>query len=77
MSTRLSENLTKEISKHIDGNLRYAVRSSGTFEDGNISSSAGQYSTKLGSIGVHSISTDILECWASNFSAQALIYRMY
>ncbi|XP_050541906.1 prodigiosin synthesizing transferase PigC-like isoform X3 [Daktulosphaira vitifoliae] len=76
MSTRLSEQLTREIFKNIVENQIYAVRSSGTLEDGDISSSAGQYLTKLGSIGIHSISTDILECWASNFSAQALIYRI-
>ncbi|VVC45766.1 ATP-grasp fold, subdomain 1,PEP-utilising enzyme, mobile domain,Pyruvate phosphate dikinase [Cinara cedri] len=54
----------------------YAVRSSGTFEDGESTSSAGQYVTKLGCAGrLDEVTAAILECWSSNFSARALTYR--
>lgn len=56
----------------------YAVRSSGTFEDGQSTSSAGQYVTVLGCAGrLDEVTAAILECWSSNFSAQALTYRKY
>lgn len=56
----------------------YAIRSSGIFEDGQSTSSAGQYVTVLGCAGcLDEVTAAILECWSSNFSAQALTYRKY
>ncbi|XP_050419567.1 uncharacterized protein LOC126832726 isoform X2 [Adelges cooleyi] len=75
LSSEVNRELSDEISLSITENQPYAVRSSGTFEDGDVASSAGQYTTKLGSVALGSIISDVLECWASNFSAHALIYR--
>ncbi|XP_026822720.1 uncharacterized protein LOC113560827 [Rhopalosiphum maidis] len=75
-STKLCVELLEAISNGVSEHRVYAVRSSGTFEDGESTSSAGQYITKLGCAGRTSeVAAAILECWSSNFSARALTYR--
>lgn len=74
----MSTELMEEISNSVHESGVYAIRSSGTFEDGESTSSAGQYVTKLGCAGHwDDIAAAILECWSSNFSARALTYRKY
>uniref|UniRef100_A0A2H8TRJ0 Putative phosphoenolpyruvate synthase n=1 Tax=Melanaphis sacchari TaxID=742174 RepID=A0A2H8TRJ0_9HEMI len=75
-STKLCAELLEAISDSVSEHRVYAVRSSGTFEDGKLTSSAGQYITKLGCAGHTSkVAAAVLECWSSNFSARALTYR--
>ncbi|CAH1725995.1 unnamed protein product [Aphis gossypii] len=75
-STKLCAELLEAISNGVSKYRVYAVRSSGTFEDGESTSSAGQYITKLGCAGrTYEIAEAVLECWSSNFSARALTYR--
>lgn len=76
MSVELLEEISNSVEDGDTGTV-YAVRSSGAFEDGQWSSSAGQYVTKLGSVGPRAVAADVLECWSSNFSARALTYRKY
>ncbi|MCB9139978.1 MAG: phosphoenolpyruvate synthase [Caldilineaceae bacterium] len=54
----------------------YAVRSSATAEDLPAASFAGQYDTYLNVLGEDAILTHISKCWASLFSARAVIYRL-
>jgi len=76
--TKLCAELLEAISNGVSEHHVYAVRSSGTFEDGESTSSAGQYITKLGCAGrTCEIAEAVLECWSSNFSARALTYRKY
>ncbi|KAL5244778.1 hypothetical protein ACI65C_012188 [Semiaphis heraclei] len=75
-STKLSAELLEAISNGVSAHRVYAVRSSGTFEDGESTSSAGQYVTMLGCTGrTCDIVAAVLKCWSSNFSARALTYR--
>ncbi|XP_022162684.1 uncharacterized protein LOC111028371 isoform X1 [Myzus persicae] len=75
-STKLCTELMEAISNGVSEHCVYAVRSSGTFEDGESTSSAGQYITMLGCTGrTCDIAAAVLECWSSNFSARALTYR--
>lgn len=74
----MSPTLMEEISNGVHECGVYAIRSSGTFEDGESTSSAGQYITKLGCTGYRDeIVAAVLECWSSNFSARAVTYRKY
>jgi pyruvate,water dikinase len=52
-----------------------AVRSSATTEDLPDASFAGQQSTFLNGQGVEGLFTAIKECWASLWTAQAIVYR--
>ncbi|XP_060861181.1 uncharacterized protein LOC132938394 isoform X3 [Metopolophium dirhodum] len=75
-STKLCAELLEAISNSVNEHRVYAVRSSGTFEDGESTSSAGQYVTILGCTGrTCNIVEAVIECWSSNFSARALTYR--
>ncbi|CAI6346497.1 unnamed protein product [Macrosiphum euphorbiae] len=75
-STKLCAKLLEAISIGVNEDRVYAVRSSGTFEDGESTSSAGQYVTILGCNGrTCNIVEAVIECWSSNFSARALTYR--
>jgi len=77
-SSKPSIELLEAISNGIRERGVYAVRSSGTFEDGERTSSAGQYATVLGCTGRPAdVVAAVLECWSSNFSARALTYRKY
>jgi len=77
-STKLCAELQEAISNGVNEHRVYAVRSSGTFEDGESTSSAGQYVTILGCTGrTCNIVDAVIECWSSNFSARALTYRKY
>jgi pyruvate,water dikinase len=58
-----------------DTALRVAVRSSAVSEDGQAASFAGQYETYLGVSGVDDVLLHVRRCWASGFSAHALVYR--
>ncbi len=59
-----------------DGDTAVAVRSSGSDEDGDSASFAGQYATFLGVQGDEAIEQAILDCWRSFFSAHALAHRV-
>lgn len=73
-SSKMSAELLEAITKFVHESNVYAVRSSGTFEDGESTSSAGQYTTVL-DCQSGDVAAAVLECWASNYSAQALTYR--
>ncbi|MDO6433452.1 phosphoenolpyruvate synthase [Flavitalea sp. BT771] len=54
----------------------FAVRSSATAEDLPTASFAGQQDTYLNIVGEEAILTHISKCWASLFTARAVIYRL-
>ena len=72
-SVEFSDNLKKEIEKLTDKDKLYAVRSSGTKEDLDNYSFAGQYQTFL-NIKKEDILTKIIECYKSMFSEVILSY---
>lgn len=53
----------------------FAVRSSAVGEDSIETSAAGQMKTVLGAKGLHSICAAIVECWSSQFSQEAVMYK--
>ncbi|XP_072169150.1 rifampicin phosphotransferase-like [Diadema setosum] len=57
------------------GQRRFAVRSSATGEDTSEMSAAGQLTTILGVKGYDKIIEAVQQCWASQFSFQAVQYR--
>lgn len=72
-SFELSETTKKEIEKRLDSKKVYAVRSSGTKEDLEEHSFAGQYETFL-NVKKISIIRKIIECYKSMFSETILTY---
>ena len=78
-TTPIPEDITAEISTYLSKfgeKEAYAVRSSATAEDLPSASFAGQQDTYLNVIGKEAILTHISECWASLFTARAIIYRL-
>ena len=75
--------IPKDISEEIAGHLTkfgkkdaFAIRSSATAEDLPTASFAGQQDTYLNIIGKEVILKHISKCWASLFTARAVIYRL-
>lgn len=57
------------------GPPRVAVRSSGTAEDGETASFAGQYATYLNVCGLASVQQAVVRCWESEDAARVQAYR--
>eukprot|EP01080_Neovahlkampfia_damariscottae_P005565 gene5565-9383_t len=70
----MPEDLEKEILEKTDEKLSYAVRSSGTAEDTEEFSFAGQYETYL-NIDIKQIIKHVKLCWSSLFTERGIIYR--
>jgi rifampicin phosphotransferase len=73
------EEVTEEIIRHLTKSGEqhaYAVRSSATAEDLPTASFAGQQDTYLNIVGRESILKHIRKCWASLFTARAVMYRI-
>jgi len=60
-----------------DAEVRLAVRSSATDEDGLQASFAGQHETYLNVVGLEALCGAIVGCWASAHSSQAEAYRRH
>jgi phosphohistidine swiveling domain-containing protein len=60
---------------HVGGGA-VAVRSSGSDEDGQATSFAGQYATFLNIVGLNEVVRSVRACWVSAYSARALRYRL-
>jgi pyruvate,water dikinase len=71
----ISEEITRFLSR-FDAKGAFAVRSSATAEDLPTASFAGQQDTYLNVIGVEAILQHISKCWASLFTARAVLYRV-
>jgi phosphohistidine swiveling domain-containing protein len=73
----LSAAIRTEIAEAIAyvGDMPLAVRSSSVEEDGKRFSFAGQFDTFLHVQGFDAIETCVRRCWASSYSARALLYR--
>ena len=75
----IPEALEKEITLHLEqmgSAAAYAVRSSGTAEDLQEASFAGQQDTYLNVFGKEEILKSISRCWASLYTERAIIYRL-
>lgn len=59
----------------LDAGVGVAVRSSGTAEDAEGASWAGQYSTTLRAAGAEEVLAAVRDCWASLWSPEAVAYR--
>lgn len=70
-----SEKINNEIENNIDKNKLYAVRSSGTKEDLDEYSFAGQYETFL-NVAYEDLQTKIINCYKSMFSEVILNYLL-
>jgi len=66
--------ISSEIVKRLDNNKRYAIRSSGTKEDLESLSFAGQYSTFLNVSGIEEILKGIINCYKSMYEEISLSY---
>jgi len=78
-SIPIPKNIAEEIAGHLakfDEKDAFAVRSSATAEDLPAASFAGQQDTYLNIIGKEAILNHISRCWASLFTARAVIYRL-
>ncbi|MCD9014224.1 phosphoenolpyruvate synthase [Parachryseolinea silvisoli] len=71
----ICEEVTRFLSR-FDAKEAFAVRSSATAEDLPTASFAGQQDTYLNVIGVEAILQHISKCWASLFTARAVLYRV-
>ncbi|XP_022082384.1 uncharacterized protein LOC110974810 [Acanthaster planci] len=69
------DGMVAEIFDDAEGSKMYAVRSSAVGEDTSLTSAAGQMDTFPGINGMEKLFEAIPECWASNFSFQAVQYR--
>jgi phosphohistidine swiveling domain-containing protein len=81
LSCRMPEEIAEEIHaayRALDpaGDAAVAVRSSATAEDLPEMSFAGQQETYLNVIGLDSLLRSVMECWASLWTARAILYRM-
>lgn len=72
----LDEETKEKLVSFLDNNKTYAVRSSGTKEDLNNFSFAGQYETFLNISGLSEIEQKIIACYSSLFSEKALNYLL-
>lgn len=78
-SISIPGDISDEIERHLTRFAKkdtFAVRSSATAEDLPAASFAGQQDTYLNIIGKESILKHISRCWASLFTARAIIYRI-
>jgi len=78
-SIPIPKNIAEEIAGHLakfGEKDAFAVRSSATAEDLPAASFAGQQDTYLNIIGKEAILNHISRCWASLFTARAVIYRL-
>lgn len=72
----LKDNIRQNMEKlKLEGITRFAVRSSAITEDGEDASSAGQYESFLGLQTIEEVFDKIVECWASLYSLQSVLYR--
>jgi pyruvate,water dikinase len=71
----ICEEITRFLSR-FNAEEAFAVRSSATAEDLPTASFAGQQDTYLNVIGVEAIVKHISKCWASLFTARAVLYRV-
>ncbi|MGH2508276.1 MAG: phosphoenolpyruvate synthase, partial [Ktedonobacteraceae bacterium] len=71
----IHEEIARRLSR-LDAKNAYAVRSSATAEDLPTASFAGQQDTYLNIVGKEAILKHISKCWASLFTARAVIYRL-
>lgn len=74
-SITINSNILKEINSLIKTNKLYAVRSSGTKEDLDNYSFAGQYETFL-NVSAYEVPTKIIDCYKSMFSETILSYLL-
>lgn len=73
-NVKINEVIISEIEKNINEKKSYAVRSSGTKEDLDSFSFAGQYDTFLNVKGIDNIIDNIIKCYKSMFSEIILSY---
>ncbi len=74
----IDDELKSEILKHyhqLGDQVAVAVRSSATAEDMGCASFAGQQSTYLNVRGDQSLLENVVKCWSSLFTSQAIYYR--
>lgn len=71
----IADHYARLCSARSDPELRVAVRSSATGEDGQQSSFAGMFDTYLGVSGAAAVVAAVRDCWASLFCGRALRYR--
>jgi pyruvate,water dikinase len=74
MPLQLAEDI-KEYYQALGENVPVAVRSSGTVEDLEDASCAGQQDTYLFIVGLENVVKFIKECWASLYNDRAIFYR--
>ena len=70
----IPKNIISDISKKIDNNRKYAVRSSGTKEDLEGLSFAGQYHTFLNVAGIEEVLKAVIACYKSMYEKENLSY---
>jgi len=74
----IDEELKKEVLDHyrqLGSEVAVAVRSSATAEDMGCASFAGQQSTYLNVRGEQALLDNVIKCWSSLFTSQAIYYR--
>ncbi|WP_213951004.1 PEP/pyruvate-binding domain-containing protein [Tepidanaerobacter syntrophicus] len=77
-NTPMPTNIVELIKKYyasLGNNVSVAVRSSGTAEDLENASFAGQQDTYLFIVGIDNVINSIKQCWASLYNGRALFYR--
>ena len=72
--TKLAEEVKEALQTCLDSELNYAVRSSGTKEDLEEFSFAGQYQTFLNVQGIEAIERAVIDCYKSMFTEVCLNY---
>lgn len=70
----IPENIITEIVKRLDNNKKYAIRSSGTKEDLEGLSFAGQYSSFLNVSGIEEVLKAVVACYKSMYKETSLSY---
>lgn len=73
--SEMEPEIISAVSAVVDSNKRYAVRSSGTYEDCIDLSSAGQHSSFLNITGTEEVLNAIKRCWASTYSFKSIHHR--
>lgn len=71
---KIPENIISDISKKIDSNKKYAIRSSGMKEDLESLSFAGQYHTFLNVSGTQEVLKAVIKCYKSMYEKENLSY---
>ena len=72
----IPNDLAAAITRPLDKNVAYAVRSSATAEDSPTASFAGQHDSYLNVVGREAILEHVRRCWASLFTERAVTYRL-